>query len=237
MRCACGHPLLGSPKNERRRLGLPAGALRLAACSSPPLSMRTARQACPSWHSMLLQLTNRQLADGTITAVLRQSGLLSPRSWRRKCCSSGISMSRPRPVRPARAVRPRRWMYCSRLDGTPTCGAGRGLGISLKMTDTGTQGKHAGMNKSRAEASASTACSHLQHQRDIRVVDATRRHVGREEDGRGCGAEFGRRLLSRRLQRRRVGLRVRLCTGLPAAAPPTSDEPAGRVCTVSCFEC
>ena len=35
--------------------------------------------------------------------------------------SSGDNTSTPSPVFPARPVRPSRWMYCSRLEGTPIC--------------------------------------------------------------------------------------------------------------------
>lgn len=39
----------------------------------------------------------------------------------RKKDSKGARIRTPRPERPARAVRPRRWMYCSPEDGRPVC--------------------------------------------------------------------------------------------------------------------
>lgn len=39
----------------------------------------------------------------------------------RKKDSKGARMRIPRPERPARAVRPRRCMYCSAEDGRPVC--------------------------------------------------------------------------------------------------------------------
>ena len=57
---------------------------------------------------------------GVVAAAARKgreriSGVL------RKNCSSGERMRIPRPAAPARAVRPRRWIYCSLDAGRPTC--------------------------------------------------------------------------------------------------------------------
>ena len=41
-------------------------------------------------------------------------------SRRRKNCSKSASMRTPMPVLPARAVRPRRWMYWALVSGSPT---------------------------------------------------------------------------------------------------------------------
>lgn len=70
----------------------------------------------------------------------------------------------PRPARPARAVRPRRWMYCSRELGTPICGTGRRGGTG--------QGDDVGLMERNYGRKETTTCTLLTKQ--LQTIDIGR---------------------------------------------------------------
>lgn len=135
-------------------------------------------------------------------------------------------MRRPCPRLPARAVRPRRWMYCSRLEGSPICKRGEARVQNVRGAHRKTISRlpsllrrryccragcwlHRGAaHNTTGQAAPKPACTtskptapHLQHQRDVGVVDAARRYVGAEQDGLPRRPERSRRLLAGRLQK------------------------------------